>query len=336
MSTPENTNQTAPDAIGRPTERIVGHAPYTPNRPRPSVPLTSDFVFKYVFGSRHSTKILRSFLSAVQEDAGYPALASVQITNPFNQKDYSEDKLSVVDVKATDVTGAIYTMEAQANYHEEFASRALYYWARSYGRQLSESEIYSRLQPVVGVNVMDFRLFPEAAGAPFHTAFRACCPEAPQLDPLTDFIIHFIELPRFDHRRRMPSTAFGRWMYYIKYRGEEGIMEDPIMKAILEDTSEIRQAEKRYEEFVADAELRDRLEARDKFRRTHLQLLHDAEQKGLKQGVEQGIEKGIEQGKEEGRTEERRETARKLKARNMPISEIAEITDLTEEEVRIL
>ena len=113
-------------------------------------------------------------------------------------------------------------------------------------------------------------------------------------------------------------------------------MEDPIMKAILEDTSEIRQAEKRYEEFVADAELRDRLEARDKFRRTHLQLLHDAEQKGLKQGVEQGIEKGIEQGKEEGRTEERRETARKLKARNMPISEIAEITDLTEEEVRTL
>ena len=105
-------------------------------------------------------------------------------------------------------------------------------------------------------------------------------------------------------------------------------MEDPIMKAILEDTSEIRQAEKRYGAFVADAELQDRLEARDKFRRTHLQLLHDAEQKGLKQGKEQG--------KEEGRTEERRETARKLKAREMSVSEIAEITHLTEEEIREL
>ena len=41
----------------------------------------------------------------MQEDAGYPAVATVQITNPFNQKDYSEDKLSVVDVKATDITG---------------------------------------------------------------------------------------------------------------------------------------------------------------------------------------------------------------------------------------
>lgn len=105
-------------------------------------------------------------------------------------------------------------------------------------------------------------------------------------------------------------------------------MEDPIMKAILEDTSEIRQAEKRYGAFVADAELQDRLEARDKFRRTHLQLLHDAEQKGKAEGKAEG--------KEEGRIEERRETARKLKSRNMPIAEIAEITDLSEEEIRQL
>ncbi|SIQ99593.1 conserved hypothetical protein (putative transposase or invertase) [Alkalispirochaeta americana] len=191
---------------------------------------------------------------------------------------------------------------------------------RSYGNQLSESEIYSRLQPVVGINVLDFRLFPESASAPLHTAFTACCPEAPRLDPLTDFLIHFIELPRFEHHGRMPSPAFGKWMYYVKHRGKEAAMEDPIMKAILEDTTEIGEAEKRYQEFVADAELRDRLEARDKARRTHLQLLHDAEEKG----------------KAEGREEKRRETARKLKARNMSIAEIAQITDLAEEEVREL
>ncbi len=295
------------------------------------IPLTSDFVFKYVFGAKQSTTCLRSLLSAVQEDAGYPAVASVQITNPFNQKDYSDDKLSVVDVKATDVTGATYTIEAQATYHEAFSSRALYYWARSYGTQLSESELYSQLQRVVGINVMDFRLFPEDAAAPMHTAFRACCPEAPQLAELKDFVIHFIELPQFDHWSRMPSTLFRKWMYYIKYRGEEGAMEDPIMKAILEDTSEIREAEKRYNGFIADAELRDRLEARDKFRRTHLQLLHDAEQKGLKQGIEQGIEQGREEAKEQ-----RRETARKLKARDMSLAEIAEITGFPEQEIAAL
>jgi predicted transposase/invertase (TIGR01784 family) len=128
-------------------------------------------------------------------------------------------------------------------------------------------------------------------------------------------------------------------MYYIKYRGKEDAMEGPIMKAILEDTSEIREAEKRLpgsflassaavrpsnQEFTADAELRDRLEARDKFRRTHLQLLHDAEQKGKAEGLE------------EGRIENSRETARKLKARDMPIAEIAAVTDLLEDEIREL
>jgi predicted transposase/invertase (TIGR01784 family) len=342
MSTPENTNQTSlgaesadrtsdelpdtnPDiAPDRPTETNETIEANSENKRRPPVPLTSDFVFKYVFGAKNSTGILRSLLSAVQEDAGYPAVATVQITNPFNQKDYADDKLSVVDVKATDVTGATYSMEAQATYHAAFDSRALYYWARSYGNQLSESEIYSRLQPVVGINVLDFRLFPESSSAPMHTAFRAYCREAPQLAPLGDFIIHFIELPQFDHRDRMPSTGFGTWMYYIKYRGEEGVMDRPIMKTILEETSEIREAEKRYKEFVADAELRDRLEARDKARRTHLQLLHDAEKKGKAEGVE------------EGRAEERRETARKLKARDMSIAEIVQITALTEEEVRAL
>ena len=78
-------------------------------------------------------------------------------------------------------------------------------------------------------------------------------------------------------------------------------MEDPIMKAILEDTPEIREAEKRYQEFTADAELRDRLEARDKFRRTHLQLLHDAEVKG-KAGIEAGSRAPDRDGRTEGAT----------------------------------
>ena len=71
----------------------------------------------------------------------------------------------------------------------------------------AESEIYSQLQPVIGANVMDFRLFAESAAAPLHTSFPACCPEAPQLTPSTDFIIHFIELPRFIHRYGIPHNA---------------------------------------------------------------------------------------------------------------------------------
>ena len=93
-------------------------------------------------------------------------------------------------------------------------------------------------------------------------------------------------------------------------------MEDPIMKEIPEDTSEIREAEKQYQGCIADAELRDRLEARDTFRRPHLQLLHDA--------------------KEKGRDEERRETAGRMRGAGLNAADIARYTGLPEEEIREL
>jgi len=81
------------------------------NTARDPVPLTSDVVFKYVFGNTGSENILRAFLSAVQTDAGFPAVAEVRIENPFNIQDFSDDKLSVVDVRAIDVNGVAYTIE---------------------------------------------------------------------------------------------------------------------------------------------------------------------------------------------------------------------------------
>jgi predicted transposase/invertase (TIGR01784 family) len=89
------------------------------------IPLTSDFVFKYVFGSEGSTTILRSLLSAVLEDAGYSPVTSVEIRNPFNEKDAQETKLSIVDVRARDITGAVYSVEMQAYNHKGFFPRVL-------------------------------------------------------------------------------------------------------------------------------------------------------------------------------------------------------------------
>ena len=121
-------------------------------------------------------------------------------------------------------------------------------------------------------------------------------------------------------------------------------MEDPIMKAIREDTSEIAEIERRLAGSIpADPELRDRLEARDKFRRTHLQLLHDAEVRGFRKGFEQTlaelrakrIEEGLELGHEEER-EKRRATARRLKAEGRIVADIAEMVGIPEGEIREL
>jgi predicted transposase/invertase (TIGR01784 family) len=296
-------------------------------RNRQTVPLTSDLVFKYVFGGEHSTRYLRSLLSAIQEDAGYPAIAAVEIANPFNLQDTADGKLSVVDVRARDVNGVTFTVEAQSTNHPAFGSRVLYYWAKTYGAQLREGDFYTTLKPVVGMNLLDFRLFPEDVGAPLHTTFVPSCVQKPALPPLPDMVLHFLELPRYNQDDAPTSTTLKKWLYFITRRGRRDAMEDPVMKQILKESPDIAEAERRYEEFVADEQLRSRLDARDKFVRTHAQLLHDAEQRGLEQGIEQG--------REEER-EKRRETARKMKRDGLNTADIARYTDLPEEEIREL
>lgn len=295
----------------------------------PYIPLTSDLVFKYVFGGEHSTHCLRSLLSAIQEDAGYPPVASVRIANPFNLQDTDGTKLSVVDVRATDVDGVVFTVEAQSMNHHAFAARVLYYWAKAYGAQLREGDFYTALNPVVSMNILDFRLFPEKTNAPLHTTFVPGCIQKPTLPPLRDFAIHFLELSKYDRDIDYPSTALNRWLYFIINRGRREAMEDPVMKQILQESPEIAEADRRYEEFVADEQLRSRLDARDKFIRTHAQLIHEAEQKGLERGREQGLE----QARDEAR-QQQRETARTMKRDGLDLNDIVRYTGLSEEEIR--
>ena len=72
-----------------------------------------DFVFKRIFGAEDNQDVLISFLNAVFEDAGQPLVASVEILNPFLEKDALSDKMSVLDVKARTESGMLVDVEIQ-------------------------------------------------------------------------------------------------------------------------------------------------------------------------------------------------------------------------------
>jgi len=328
----------------------------TRDRSRDSGPepirLTSDFVFKYVFGSETSTNILRSFLTAVQTDAGLPAVAEVEIRNPFNLADSYDAKTSVVDVRARDVNGTVYTIEVQALPEAAFRERALYYWAQAYAGQLGKGEDYEQLSPVswprsescerpgpvVGVNVVDFTIFPDSQ--PVHTTFHLTPRQNHSTDGrvdhssliLTDHLaIHFLELPKLRCDATPTgdsphiSTMLHRWLYYMHGRGEVDAMEDPILLQILREDPDIEDAEERYRLFVESDELREKYQDRIKAERDRRSQMIYAVRQGEKRGLEQGIERG--------RQEERRELILRMKAKGMSDDEIAELMGLSVEEI---
>ena len=73
-----------------------------------------DCVFKALLGSEENRNLLVHFLNAILADDLTAPISEVEILNPYNDKEFLDDKLSVVDVKARDSGGRLYQIEIQA------------------------------------------------------------------------------------------------------------------------------------------------------------------------------------------------------------------------------
>ena len=73
----------------------ANHPSSPPTEPTNHISALLDIVFKYLLGCRESTPLLTDFINAVQKDSGFPEIEEVSIENPFNEKTFTDDKLSI-------------------------------------------------------------------------------------------------------------------------------------------------------------------------------------------------------------------------------------------------
>ena len=60
-----------------------------------------------------------------------------------------------------DANHKLYNVEIQSSGGIHYRNRALYYWSKLYTSQIKESVDYETLLPTIGINILDFILFPE-------------------------------------------------------------------------------------------------------------------------------------------------------------------------------
>ena len=120
------------------------------------------------------------------------------------------------------------------------------------------------------------------------------------------------------------------------------------MKVLLKNNSLFEDAQRKYKYFIADERARAAYQARSMFLHDQASLMKQSREEGFEEGFEEGKEegraKGIEEGRVEGREEGRREgtrenaieTARKLRSRGMPKTDIKEITGLSSDQLETL
>jgi predicted transposase/invertase (TIGR01784 family) len=294
---------------------------YTKDEMALRIPLLSDIVFKYIFGSEQSTEILKTFINAVLKDYGYAEITAVRVTNPFNDKTYYDEKYSVIDTRAEDEAGKKYNIEVQLRTQFEYKERSLYYWAKSYSEQLEEAELYGTLKGVVSISILNYIQFPEHI--PFHSCFMLRENNNPH-DVLTeDCMMHYLEVPKLNVYQL--ESELEKWIYFLAFCDKE--VEN--MKTLLDYNPAMEAAKKRYDYFIADKQARIAYQQREKFLRDQANYIYTAKMQGLAKGREEGRQEGIEEGKHD----QALTTARKLHNMGLATEKIAEATGLTEEEI---
>jgi predicted transposase/invertase (TIGR01784 family) len=191
-----------------------------PRNPRkqgmvPGIDPKVDYIFKRLFGSEPNLPLPIHLVNAVLQPPPAERVATLEILNPFNDKEALDDKLSVVDIKARDQSGRQFNVEMQMLPHADFRQRILYYWARLHQQQLHESEKYEQLRPTISICFVNRVLFPKVPA--YHLSFQLREP-VHQVVFTEDLALHMLELPKFTPPSAEElATPLDAWLYFLRH-----------------------------------------------------------------------------------------------------------------------
>ena len=118
-----------------------------------------DCVFKALLGSRSNQNLLIHFLNAVLGSELAEPVVSVTLLNPYNEREFLDDKLSIVDVKAQDQAGNYHQIEIQLLTTQGLAQRIVYGWTDLHSAQLEDGQDYVKLQPTYAIWLLGEKLW---------------------------------------------------------------------------------------------------------------------------------------------------------------------------------
>ena len=204
---------------------------------------TVDCVFKAILGTEGNKPLLINFLNAVLGLHGNDMILDVTILNPYNEKHFKDNKLSIVDIKTKDNKGHHHQIDIQIAVNAWLPSRILYNWSGIYHSQLNSGHQYSKLKPTTSIWVLEDYLFgtmkkklDQETDQYLHLNFQIYerilkFHFSDQLD------IHLLQLP-FLRKNSEISSDKDKWLYFFREGHTLDIDELPPFL----NTEEFRQA----------------------------------------------------------------------------------------------
>ena len=150
-----------------------------------------DIAFKKIFGVEENKDLLISLINSIVD--AEDQVDDVTLLNPYNPKNFPNDKLSILDIKAKSKTGKRYNIEMQITDDTDYDKRLLYHWARFYTDQLEQKEDYSLLK-AIGIHILNFTSILDSPK--YHNVFHIKERES-NIPYFEDLQLHTIDLKKF-------------------------------------------------------------------------------------------------------------------------------------------
>lgn len=283
-----------------------------------------DLAFKKIFGVEENKDLLISLINSIvgAEDQ----VSDVTLLNPYNPKNFKTDKLSILDIKATNQDGKRFNIEIQISDEADYDKRALYYWAKIYTEQLKVAEDYSKLSKAIGIHILNFTSIPEVKK--YHNVFHITEKETGLLY-FKDLELHTIELKKFSDNSDEEladivlkvKNALDMWLAFLTRN--DLLIADSLPKEL--NDANLKKAINVLSVMNFTPEEREAYEDHLKWLRIEANTLKKYEQKGR--------EEGRKEGKAEENIRVKIEIAKKMLSKNHSISDISDLTGLSSEEI---
>lgn len=297
-----------------------------------------DIAFKKIFGVDENKDLLISLINSIVSEEDQ--VVDVTLLNPYNQQNFKEEKFSILDIKAVGCHGKRFNIEIQISDEGSYHKRALYYWAKVYTDQIKKSEPYSKLNKVIGIHILNFTSVFESEK--YHNVFHITEKET-NLPCFGDLELHTVELKKFtdnlgEEFEAIASkihTSLDMWSAFLTkfdYLIPEKLVDKP-------NNSELKKAMDVLKVMNFSEKEREAYEGHLDWLRIQTDTISNLESKLGKKKALELIALGRQrkeirkEGLEEGRQIEKTAIALALLKQCLDISQIAEATGLSPEEI---
>ena len=281
------------------------------------IDIFTDYGFKKIFGEEANKNFLIDFLNSLLPDAH---IKDLTFKNTEQLPEIINERKAVYDIYCENDRGEKFIVEMQKAKQNYFMERTIYYSTFPISGQAIKGDWDYNLKAVYCVGILDFKFSDYKTegekGEVVHTHTIKNQHNRQVYDKLTYI---YLEMPNFNKSEHELKTRLDQWLFFIKNLESfaaipEIFKNDVVFIEAIEKAELARMSEENRSAYYAGLKgYRDYL----------------AEMKTSKN---EGIELGIEIGE----ANKKLEIAKKCLKRGMLVAEIADLTGLTEDEVRAI